>query len=261
MKPMVAAVLGALIGGAVVFLVQGERAGQPLVLTVADVQAAVHAAQVPLQDQLAQVSRDLQVLRATPEPARMEVKPAPPVDLDAVASRIDGVTSRIDTLEEKIDRLIQSTSDRELAARKLTEAAVIALKDAQRIATDQRATEKDRLAALATLRNQKTEDGKSAISHDVILGMLDIAERSESEDSRFDVYRNLHRIDDPAVRDSMLRALARDSSVKVRKKVAEDIDTFSSDPAVESALRTAADSDADAGVRAQALMTLAGSKK
>jgi hypothetical protein len=45
----------------------------------------------------------------------------------------------------------------------------------------------------------------------------------------------------------------------VRERAARDIDTFLPDPVVESALRLAADTDTDPGVRAQAQKTLAGS--
>jgi hypothetical protein len=90
--------------------------------------------------------------------------------------------------------------------------------------------------------------------------MLDIAERSDNEESRLDFYRNLHGANDPAARDSMLRALTQDTSAKVREKVAQDIDTFVSDPLVQSALRDAAERDADLGVRARAAQTLAGKR-
>jgi hypothetical protein len=131
--------------------------------------------------------------------------------------------------------------------------------DAQQAATDPRSSEKDRLAALAALRGQKV-DGQDARSHDVILALLDVAEHSQSEGSRLDVYRNMHGVTDLALRDSMLRALAGDPSVKVRLKVAQDLDTFLADALVVAGLRQAADGDADAAVRAQALMTLAGKR-
>lgn len=130
------------------------------------------------------------------------------------------------------------------------------LVDARRRATDAAASEAERLAALRTLRGQKIA-GQNAISTDVLLSMLDLGEHSPNEATRTDVYRNLHRIVDPSLRDSMLRALTNDPSALVREQVAKDIDTFLPDPAVEAALRRAADGDPDPKVRAAALKTLA----
>jgi len=129
--------------------------------------------------------------------------------------------------------------------------------EAQRRATDSLASEQQRLAALRALRGQKL-GAKDAISPDVVLSMIDLAEHSENASTREDVYRNLHGVTDPMLRDSMLRALSGDPSPKVREKVAQDLDTFLPDPVVESALRQAADGDPDPGVRAQALKTLSG---
>jgi HEAT repeats len=130
------------------------------------------------------------------------------------------------------------------------------LRDMQGVVTNRRASEKQKLEAMKALRNQKI-DGQDALSRDVILPLIDIAEHSQDEESRLDVYRNLHGVNESALRDSMLRALANDPSAKVRQKVAQDIDTFLPDAQVEAALKQAADNDADSGVRGQALMTLA----
>jgi hypothetical protein len=165
---------------------------------------------------------------------------------------------RLAALEQSVAAL-QKQARQPPAAPPKSAAGVADPRDAQRSATDPRSSEKDKLAALAALRGQKV-DGEDARSHDVILALLDIAEHSESEGSRVDVYRNMHGVTDLALRDSMLRALAGDPSVKVRLKVAQDLDTFLPDALVVAGLRQAADGDADAGVRAQALMTLAGKR-
>jgi hypothetical protein len=195
------------------------------------------------------------------EPAASAPRPTPERSVDPspeFARRLDALEQEVAALE---GQLKSSTSEQELAARKLAQAKLVDLRDAQRVATDRGASEKDKLAALRKLRGQKTDDGRDALTHDVILAMLDIAERSDTEDSRLDVYRNLHGASDPSVKESMLRALTQDSSAKVREKVADDIDTFLGDPLVQSALRDAADRDADLGVRAQAAKTLAGKGK
>jgi hypothetical protein len=54
----------------------------------------------------------------------------------------------------------------------------------------------------------------------------------------------------------MLSSLVNDPDSSVREKVAEDIDSFLPDPAIEAALHTAANSDTNAGVRSHALKTL-----
>jgi outer membrane murein-binding lipoprotein Lpp len=222
----------------------------------------------PSATEMTRLSGDVQKLQADvarleadgQATAGVETRPVPDRSTDPspeIARRLAALEQEIAALQGQVNLL---TSERELAARKLTEAKPIEVSDAQRIATDRRASEKDRLAALSGLRFRKTADGQDARSHDVIVAMLDIAEHSESEDSRLDVYLNLHGADDPAVKDSMLRALTQDASVKVRKKVAQDIDAYLDDPLVQSGLRRTAENDADLSVRTQAAETLSKKK-
>lgn len=165
---------------------------------------------------------------------------------------------RISGLEESVSALQRRSSETppraDPAAKESAE-----LLDARRKATAPRASEAEKLAALRALRGRKFGD-QDAISTDVLLSMLDLAEHSPNEATRVDVYRNLHKVPDPALRDSMLRALAGDPSAKVREKVAQDIDSFLPDPGVEAALRQAADGDPDPSVRAAASKTLAGGR-
>lgn len=164
------------------------------------------------------------------------------------------LTSRLAALEQSVASLQQQVQERAPAAK--PPEAKPSVEDARRIATDLRASEQERLAALQALRS-KMVDGRDARTSDVVLAMLDLAERSQDENTRNDVYRNLHGVNDNALRDSMLRALASDPSAKVRERAARDIDTFLADALVQSALRGAADNDADASVRSAALKTLA----
>ena len=126
----------------------------------------------------------------------------------------------------------------------------------QRRILDPSTSDRHKIAALKALRGRQI-DGQDARSHDVVVALLDLVDRAGDEDTRTDVYRNLHGVNDPALRDSMLRSLASDPSRQVREKAAEDIDTFLPDASVEAALRTAADTDPDDGVRSSALKTLA----
>ncbi len=209
-----------------------------------------------LDGQLAQLRSDMARLEAnyhesgstrSSEVPAVAARPAPEIEARLAALELQYATIQKQLKDRAISGALEAQS---LAAVKPTEP-----KEAQRIAMDVRASEKDRLAAFSALRNKKV-DGEDARSHDVILAMLDIAEHSDDENSRLDVYRNLHGANDPAARDSMLRALAGDPSARVRQKVAQDIDTFLADPLVQRGLRSAADTDTDAGVRGQALMTL-----
>jgi hypothetical protein len=257
MKTIFAAMGGAVVGAAVVMVVDSGRPPALPTLGAAEVRAIVQAEVALLQGRLDQLMRDIEAspMASAPAPERIEVKPPPqPLDLGPI-------TFRIDTLEAKIDLLIDPLKEREQAARKLTEGAQRGLKDSQRVAMDRRASEKDRVDAFSQLRNKQAEDGQDARSHDVILAMLDLAEHSDSEDSRMNVYRNLHGAKDSAARDGMVWGLAHDPSPKVREKIAGDLDTFAGDPQVDSALRQAYDNDSDGSVRARAWKTMTEGKK
>lgn len=253
---IVAALLGAVVGAGVLYLVQESRTAPLPVVSAAEVRAIVQKEEAPLVDRIDQLLREVEASQtpAATAPARVETKPPPPPDFEPI-------TSRMDALEAKVDQLLKAKSDQELAVRKMFEPKPINLKETQRAAMDRSASEKDRIDAFTKLRGQKTEDGQDARSHDVILSIVDIAENSTDENARLDVYRNLHGANDPAARDSMLRALANDASVNVRMKVAEDLDTFVDDPLVQRGLRAAADNDADGEVRRRANMTLAGKRR
>jgi len=166
------------------------------------------------------------------------------------------VAQRLSALEETLASLQRQAKERELRAQPAP-GAVGGAKDLQRAATNPNATEQEKLAALKALRGQNI-DGQDARSHDVVVAMLDLAERSLDENTRDGVYRDLHGVNDASLRDSMLRALANDPSAKVRQRAARDIDTYLSDALVQSALQRAGDQDSDLGVRGQALKTLAG---
>jgi hypothetical protein len=166
------------------------------------------------------------------------------------------IEARIAALEKAIAQLQSDLR----AAREPRPAAAPAstddIRSAQRVTNDFGATDQERVQALGKLRGSQI-DGKPAITEDVLRSMVDLAERSPDESVRHDVYRNLHNSPSPLVRDSMLRALAGDPSAKVRKRAAQDIDTYLAEAIVVTALQNAAANDADESVRAQAKKTLA----
>jgi hypothetical protein len=164
---------------------------------------------------------------------------------------------RLTSLEASVAALEKQAKERPGAGR-ANSGAREDLKKAQTIATDPRASEKDKLAALRSLRGSRLDDGQDAISHEVILAMIDMAEHSADESVRDAVFRDLHREADQSLRDSMLRALSSDPSALVRSRAATDIDTFLPDALVVNALQRAADSDPDSKVREEAAKTLHG---
>jgi hypothetical protein len=211
-----------------------------------------------LSDQTAALRADLDRLASA---AREGASPRQPMEkAPEVAPQPTSVPpellQRLSALEQSVAALQRASQDRAPRA-ETARTDPTDLAEARRHATDLSASEENRLAALKMLRGQKW-NGQDARSGDVLLSMIDLAEHSASAANRLDAYRNLHGVNDPQLRDSMLRALAGDPDPRVREKVAQDIDTFLPDVGVENGLRQAADGDSDAGVRAQAVKTLAG---
>jgi hypothetical protein len=183
----------------------------------------------------------LEVPLRTPE---VDSAPSAPVDVTALERRISDLETalRHNKAEHLTARTVLSRED---------------LLEARRTALDPRATERDKLDALSILRWGQKLDGQAAISHDIALSMLEVVNHSTDEDIRTFVYANLHGVNDPVIRDAMLRDLACDSSAQVREKIAGDINTFAKDPGVQEALRQAAANDPDERVRRAAAGTIA----
>jgi hypothetical protein len=202
-----------------------------------------------LSDQIAELRVKIEGLNRAPldtsarQPA-VEATPTAPADLTALDKRLTDLEAAVlhNKAEHWTARDVLSTED---------------LLSARRTALDHRATDQQKLDALKILRRGHQIDGQPAISHDVVLAMLDVVNHSADESVRTFVYANLHGVNDPVVRDAMLRDLANDPSAQVREKIAGDINTFSTDPAVQDALRLAAANDPDASVRQAASATLA----
>jgi hypothetical protein len=225
------------------------------------VPAVVNAADDPNAERLQELADQTAALRAELDhlasARRDELSPRQPMErVPEQASVPPEWLQRLTAIEQSVAALQRPSKEPKVRVEP-TRRDPTDLTEARRRATDSLASEQERLAALKALRGLKV-GGQPAISRDVVLSMIDLAEHSEDASMREDVYRNLHGVKDSLLRDSMLRALASDPSPKVRQKVAQDIDTFLPDPVVENALRQAADGDLDPGVREQALKTLSG---
>lgn len=219
----------------------------------------VSAADDPKAERLQEIADQTAALRADLDrlanAGREGLSSPPPMErVPEQASVPAELLQRLTDIEQSVAALQRQSKEQKVRVEPARKDP-IDLTEWQRRATDSRAGEAMRLTALQVLRGKKVGD-QDAITPDVVRSMIDLAEHSERSTTREDVYRNLHGVKNPLLRDSMLRALASDPSPKVREKVAQDIDTFLPDPVIESALRQAADGDSDPGVRAQALKTL-----
>jgi HEAT repeats len=225
-----------------------HRPDPPIVEATGD-DAREHQIQ-ELSNQVAQLRASIDLNRAPGEASSRQpvLDPTP-----EQGSKIAELQKRVSELEAAVAALRRSASPPQLGAEKAPSKDVA---EARRVILDPRASEKDKLAAMRALRGMKV-NGQEALSHDLVLSLLDLVDRSEDASARQDVYRNLHRINDPALRDSMLRSLTSDSSPLVREQCAKDIDTFLPDAAIEAALQSAADADTNERVRSEALKSLA----
>lgn len=124
--------------------------------------------------------------------------------------------------------------------------------ESQRRALDATLSDAERVRELGVLRFRKDQLGNDARSPEVVAAMIAIAQVSADEELRADIWRQLHRSGDPALRDPLLWSLQYDPSADVRSEAAETLDDFNSDPAVAAALRHAAEHDPDRSVRKEA---------
>jgi len=203
-----------------------------------------------LSRKLAELQSRLEALSAAPNDFSTR-SPAAESPL-AHAAAIAELQKRVSDLETAIAALQRLASAPRQIADEPVNPDVVA---ARNVILDPRASDKAKIAAMRALRGVKI-NGQDALSHDLVLALLGIVDRSADPRARRDVYMNLHRINDPSLRDAMLSSLVNDPDPSVREKVAEDIDSFLPDPAIEAALHSAADSDPSDGVRSHARRTL-----
>lgn len=115
-------------------------------------------------------------------------------------------------------------------------------------------SEEERLQALRLLRGQRI-DGEDA-RLPVVGALIEVGLHSKDAAIRADVWRQMHGVEDPLLRAPLLYALRNDPDARAREEAAESLDAFLPDGEIEQALRTAAEHDADAGVRRQAARAL-----
>jgi hypothetical protein len=123
------------------------------------------------------------------------------------------------------------------------------------IARNASASEKDRLEALRKLRGARLPDGTDA-RLGVVEEMVRLAESSQNENVRADVWRQLSHVTDRSMLSPLLAALQNDASARVREEAAETLADFLPDESVRRALQHAADNDQNPKVRSQAFDSL-----
>ncbi|MEO6708100.1 MAG: hypothetical protein ABI054_07335 [Planctomycetota bacterium] len=219
----------------------------------------------PLTDRIAALEK--QNLELT---ARLEATPIQSATTDVRepalqtprSEAIPELTLRIARLETELaDLRAKAETDRAIPAGPARipslGAASAALDQATQAARDLAATEAQRLSALRDLRGLKRADGtdaRLAVLDDMIL----LAQTSTDAASRADIWRQLSHVTDSRLKQPLLDALAFDKDAKVREEAAETLADFLPDAVVEAALRSAMQNDASAGVKKQAIESLAG---
>jgi hypothetical protein len=185
------------------------------------------------------------------EPMETDGEAAPDARLDELAGRLERLEQRLSTPEpDEAERAARFELERLMGNR-------MTVDEAAARARDLAATEEQRLQGLRALRGQRLADGTDArlLALD---DMLELARTSQDGGVRADVWRNLSGVTDRRLLQPLLDALAHDTNVNAREEAAETLADFLPDRAAESALRHAAESDPDRGVREQARESLDG---
>ena len=151
-----------------------------------------------------------------------------------------------------LDRATAAFAERAAAEEKAKET----VEELRRRACDPSLPVEERTSALTGLRFAK--DG---VNDAVVAAMIDLFRTGPEPGFRAVILRDLHKNRDERLRALFLDALQNDASPFVRKRAAEDIDTWKDDAEVRIALERARDGDGDEEVRKQAGETLEGEKK
>ena len=220
-------------------------------------EAAAVAPPSPSSELVARVEaleRSLAELAARPAP--LAARPAAPTEREPVVEAVGA--DELAELRVRVAALERSGSTDPGSVERRVREEERALREQQDveaslgIALDPTASEEDRLLALGRLRHSELADGSDARTPEVVDAMILLAETTADPAVRADVFRQLHRSGDPALKGPLLVALASDPSAEVRSEAAETLGDYLDDPAVVAALETAKAYDVDEDVREQA---------
>ncbi len=149
--------------------------------------------------------------------------------------------------EEAMERGKAAFADRAAAEAKLAEG----VEEMRRKVCDASLPVQERTAALTGLRFRP-----GGIDEPVLAAAIELYGSGIQPGFREVILRDLHRREDDRLRRLYIGALQDDPEPRVRRRAAEDIDTWKEDPEVRLALERARDGDADEEVRKIAATTI-----
>ena len=232
----IAAGVGALVAGGLVFLLSSQTAW-PSVEASVPASPSIDSSQLDALEQRLRALEAKQIAARVDEPPeRVPVTPTDQSKLAKLAQRIAKLeTQRIEASALQISHAITAA----------TPLSTVVQENQQRI-LDPRLTELEKLKAWGALRFL----GKDAWTDAVVFEMIRIGRTSQDSAVRADVWRQADaHSKSPALVPALLRALTNDSVANVREEAAETLENYTSDPAVVQALEQAKQSDQDEGVR------------
>jgi HEAT repeat protein len=212
-----------------------------------------------LEAEVARLGGEIALLRSS-SPGARETVVSDGGDSAAVGARIADLERQLNELKttrktasSKLDELLRE-------ARAQAEGGEKGIEEWTRTAQNGAATEEELLAALRKLRGAELPDGTDA-RLGVLPEMIRLAENSQDERARADVWRQLSGVTDPSLLQPLLHALQNDPSPEAREEAAETLGDFMPDPAVRNALQFAAENDASPDVRAQCYESLGSGRR
>lgn len=254
--PALIALLVAVIALAVALF----RAPEPPILAQAPVTAGASAEEAlvqriaSLEAEVAKLGGEIAVLRSS-SPGTRETMATAEVDAEALAAEVAQLERQL--AEQRSTRRATTTP----ANVSVREAEVLdagpkkGIEDWVRRVKSGALTEEEMLTALRSLRGARSSNGTDP-RLGVLPEMIRLAESSQDESARADVWRQLSGVTDPSLLQPLLRALQSDPSAKVREEAAETLGDFLPDANARDALQFAAENDASPDVRAQCYESL-----
>lgn len=205
-----------------------------------------------LEEEVARLGGEIALLRSSSPETREAVGGAETGSMSARIAELEGQLTEM-RAARKATPTQANVSVRE--ATTLPAGGAKGIEDWVRTAKSGAATEEELLLALRSLRMARTADGKDP-RLDVLPEMIRLAESSQDERARADVWRQLSGVDDRSLLQPLLHALQNDPSSRVREEAAETLGGFLPDASARNALEFAAENDASPDVRAQCYESL-----